>query len=395
MTSDELLRLPLARPHGLAIPPRLRALQAEAPIHRVITPAGDQAWLVVGHAAVKQLFADRRLGSAHPDPESAPRVSHSAWLGGPSGVYETEEVDHERARGLIQPYFSAKRVRELRPRVEELVDGLLDEFEAAARPADLHALVSFPLPTLAICELLGVPAEDHRLIRTWSLGISDMADPAGSQAALGSLYAYMGELTKRKRVEPGEDLTSTLCAAENGTLEDDYVTALTMMMVFAGHEATIPMIDLGVLLILANPDQHRALLADPSLLPTALDEVLRIAPHSEGWAPRYAKTDLEVAGVTIRAGELVLLERPGADRDATVHPDPDTFDIRRAPNPHLAFGYGHHYCMGAPLARLQLEILFSRLVPRFPGLRPAIPIETMPARRDKLTAGFEEVLVCW
>jgi cytochrome P450 len=395
MTSEELPRLPLTRPHGLAIPPRLRELQAEAPVHRVITPAGDEAWLVVGHAAVKQLFADRRLGGAHPDPERAPRVSHSAWLGGPSGVYETEEADHARVRGLVQPYFSPKRMRELRPHIEELVDGLLDEFEAAPQPADLHALVAFPLPTLAICELLGVPVEDHRLIRRWSLGISDMEDLEGSQAALGSLYAYMGELTKRKRVEPGEDMTSTLCAAENGTLDDDYVTNLVMMMVFAGHEATIPMIDLGVLLLLANPEQHRELLADPSLLPTTLDEILRIAPHSQGWAPRYAKTDLEVGGVTIRAGELVLLERPGADRDATVHPDPDTFDIRRTPNPHLAFGYGHHYCMGAPLARVQLEVLFSRLLARFPGLRPAVPIETMPMRQGKLTAGFEEVLVCW
>ena len=395
MTTGELPRLPLARPHGLAIPPRLRELQAEAPIHRVTTPTGDQAWLVVGHAAVKQLFADRRLGSAHPHPESAPRANNAAWFGGPSGVYETEEVDHARVRGLIQPYFSPKRMRKLLPHIEELVDGLLDDLEASAQPADLHALVSFPLPTLVICELLGVPVEDHRLMREWSLGISDMVDLEGSNAALGSLYAYMGELTKRKRVAPGEDLTSTLCAAENGTLDDDYVTRLTMMMVFAGHEATIPMIDLGVLLLLAHPEQHHALLAAPSLLPTALDEILRIAPHSEGWALRYAKTDFTVSGVTIRAGELVLLERPCADRDATVHPNPDTFDIRRAPNPHLAFGHGRRYCMGAPLARLQLETLFFRLLRRFPELRPAIPVEEMPARKGKLTAGFDEVLVCW
>lgn len=395
MSTAELPRLPFECPHGLTVPPRYKEMQAQAPIHRVRTPAGDEAWLALGHKVVKQLFADRRLGYSHPDPENAPRASDSVWFGGPSGVYETEEKDHAYQRGLIQPYFSPKRMRKLRPRLEALTDELLDELAASEQPADLHAIISFPLPALVICELLGVPAEDHGLIRTWSQGISDMTDEDRSQASLAQLRTYMRTLTEKKRANPGDDLTSTLCLAENGELDDDYITRQTMMMVFAGHEATIPMIDLGVLLLLTHPEQHRALLEDPSLLPTALDEILRASPHSVGWAPRYAKEDFEVEGVTIRAGELVLLERPGADRDATVHPSPDTFDIRRAPNPHIAFGQGDHYCMGAPLARLQLEILFSRLLPRFPGLRPAVPVEELPARRGSLTAGFHEVPVMW
>lgn len=395
MTTDELPKLPFGCPHGLAVPPRYGEMRDKAPIHRVRTPAGDAAWLALGHSVVKQLMADRRLGYAHPDPDNAPRVSDSVWFGGPSGVYETEEADHTKQRSLIQPYFSPKRMRMLRPRLEELTDQLLDELEATPQPADLHSIISFPLPALVICELLGVPTEDHGLIRELSLGISDMTDGEQSQSSLASLYGYMSELTKKKRKEPGDDLTSTLCKAEGGSLDDDYITRQSMMMVFAGHEATIPMIDIGVALLLSNPEQHRELLQDMSLLPSALDEILRIAPHSEGWAPRYAKQDIEVAGVQIRAGELVLLERPGADRDGSVHPDPDTFNIRRSPNPHIAFGQGDHYCMGAPLARLQLEILFSRLLPRFPSLRAAVPVEEMPARRGKLTAGFHEVLVAW
>ncbi|CAL9653405.1 Pentalenolactone synthase [Streptomyces sp. enrichment culture] len=395
MTTDELPELPFACPHGLTVPPRYAEMRAQAPIHRVITPAGDEAWLALGHKVVKQLFADRRLGYSHPDPENAPRASDSVWFGGPSGVYETEEADHAKQRRLIQPYFSPKRMRTLRPRLEELTDQLLDELEASPQPADLHAIVSFPLPALMICELLGVPTEDHQLIRRISLGISDMTDGEHSQASLGELYAYMSELTRKKRKEPGEDLTSVLCLAEGGTLDDEYITRQAMMMVFAGHEATIPMIDIGVLMLLAHPEAHRELLDDMSLLPTALDEILRIAPHSEGWAPRYAKQDLDIGGVRVKAGELVLLDRPSADRDSEVHPDPETFDIRRSPNPHIAFGQGDHYCMGAPLARLQLEILFSRLLPRFPGLRPAVPIEEMPARKGKLTAGFQQVLVTW
>ncbi|MFE0802401.1 cytochrome P450 [Streptomyces sp. NPDC058812] len=395
MTTDELPELPFACPHALTVPPRYAELREQAPIHRVITPAGDEAWLALGHKVVKQLMADRRLGYSHPDPDSAPRASDSVWFGGPSGVYETEEADHAKQRRLIQPYFSPKRMRTLRPRLEELTDQLLDQLEASPQPADLHAIVSFPLPALMICELLGVPTEDHQLIRRISLGISDMTDAEHSQASLGELYAYMSELTRKKRKEPGEDLTSTLCLAEGGTLDDDYVTRQAMMMVFAGHEATIPMIDIGVLLLLAHPEAHRELLDDMTLLPSALDEILRIAPHSEGWSPRYAKQDLDIGGVRVKAGELVLLDRPSADHDGEVHPDPETFDIRRSPNPHIAFGQGDHYCMGAPLARLQLEILFSRLLPRFPGLRPAVPIEEMPARKGKLTAGFEQVLVTW
>ncbi|WND33511.1 cytochrome P450 [Streptomyces sp. BB1-1-1] len=395
MTTDELPELPFACPHALTVPPRYAELREQAPLHRVITPAGDEAWLALGHKVVKQLMADRRLGYSHPDPDNAPRASDSVWFGGPSGVYETEEADHAKQRRLIQPYFSPKRMRTLRPRLEELTDRLLDQLEASPQPADLHAIVSFPLPALMICELLGVPTEDHQLIRRVSLGISDMTDGEHSQASLGELYAYMSELTRKKRKEPGEDLTSTLCLAEGGTLDDEYITRQAMMMVFAGHEATIPMIDIGVLMLLAHPEAHHELLDDMTLLPSALDEILRIAPHSEGWAPRYAKQDLDIGGVRVKAGELVLLDRPSADHDGEVHPDPETFDIRRSPNPHIAFGQGDHYCMGAPLARLQLEILFSRLLPRFPGLRPALPIEEMPARKGKLTAGFEQVLVTW
>jgi cytochrome P450 len=394
-SSDGLPRLPFGRPDGLSIPPRVRELLAKGPIHRVLTPAGDEAWFAIGHDVVKRLFADKRLGRAHADPANAPRVSDAAWLGGPAGNYDTEEAEHTRMRDLLQPYFSPKRMRIMRPRLEALVDGLLDELERSPRPADLHDIVSFPLPALVICELLGVPVNDRAQIRDWSDGISDMSDQDRSTAALGSLYVYMHDLTKLKRTQSGDDLISILCAAENGSLDDDYITQQAMMMVFAGHETTVTSIDLGVLLLLSNPDQHEALVADTGLVSTAVDEILRASAHAEAWALRYARQDLHIAGVEIHAGDCVLLERPGADRDGSVHPDPDSFDIQRNPNPHLAFGYGNHYCMGAPLARLELEVLFSRLIPRFPALRPAVPIDQMPIRKGLLTAGFHQVLVTW
>lgn len=396
-TSAELPRLPFARPDGLSIPPRVRELRKQGPIHRVITPAGDEAWFAIGHDVVKQLFADKRLGRAHPTPEEAPRVSDSAWLGGPAGNYETEEADHTRMRDLLQPYFSPKRMRTIRPRIEALVDELLDELAATAQPANLHEVLAFPLPALVICEMLGVPPEDRSRIREWSDGISDMADQERSGTSLAALYDYMHKLTCRKRQngEFGDDLISVLCAAEDGSLDDEHITYLAMMTVFAGHETTVTSIDLGVLLLLTNPAQHRALLEDPGLVPGAVDEILRASAHAEAWALRYAREDIDIAGVTIRSGECVLLERPGADRDGEVHARPDEFDICRSPNPHLAFGYGPRYCMGAPLARLELEVLFSRLIPRFPEMRPAVPVEEMTIRRGLLTAGFHELPVNW
>ncbi|MFE0802400.1 cytochrome P450 [Streptomyces sp. NPDC058812] len=396
-SSAELPRLPFARPDGLSIPPRVHELRKDGPLHRVLTPAGDEAWFAVGHDVVKQLFADKRLGRAHPNPEEAARVSDSAWLGGPAGNYETEETDHTRMRDLLQPYFSPRRMRTLRPRIEVLVDDLLDEMEDVGQPANLHELVAFPLPALVICEMLGVPAEDRSLIREWSDGISDMADQRRSSASLAALYDYMSRLTGKKREsgDPGDDLIAVLCAAEGGTLDDDYITYLAMMTVFAGHETTVTSIDLGVLLLLTNPAQHQALLDDIDLVPSAVDEILRASAHAEAWALRYAREDIDIAGMTIRAGDCVLLERPGADRDESAHVRPDEFDVRRSPNPHLAFGYGPRYCMGAPLARLELEVLFSRLVPRFPRLRPAVPVEEMTIRRGLLTAGFHEVPVNW
>lgn len=394
-TSAELPRLPFARPDGLSIPPEIHRLRGQGPLHRVRTPAGDEAWFAIGHDVVKQLFSDKRLGRTHPDPANAPRVSNAAWLGGPAGNFDTEEADHTRMRDLLQPYFSPKRMRRMRPRIEGLVDGLLDELARRPRPADLHEAVSFPLPALVICEMLGVPADDRSQIREWSDGISDMQDEKRSGASLVALYDYMHQLTALKRGRPADDLISVLCAAREGTLADEHITQLAMMTLFAGHETTVTSIDLGVLLLVTDSGQHQALLEDPGLVPSAVDEILRASAHAEAWALRYAREDVTIAGTLIRAGECVLLERPGADRDGSVHPCPDTFDIRRHPNPHLAFGYGPRYCLGAPLARMELEVLFERLVPRFPHLRPAVPVEEMTTRRGLLTAGFQGVPVTW
>jgi len=393
--SSRLPALPFEQPDVLTVPPLLRRLQAERPITRVRTQAGDEAWHVARYAELKQLLGDSRLGRSHPDPEHAPRISDSILFGGPAENYETEATDHARMRVLLTPYFSARRMEALRPRVEALVDQLLAELAAMTPPVDLHEALSFPLPVLVICELLGVPYEDRAQFRVWSQGMADLHDRQRADAALTSLIGYMGELVTRKRAHPGDDVISGLCAAEDGTIDNDYVSFLGAVLLFAGHETTVVRIDLGTLLLLSNPDQRVALLRDPSLLPSAVEEILRASATGGGGLPRYPRADIEIGGVTLEAGDAVMLDIGAANHDERAFDDPGRFDVARQPNPHLAFGYGPRFCIGAPLARLELQAVFERLIPRFPTLRLAVPVDQLRTRRDLLTGGLAELPVTW
>jgi len=387
-----LPRLPFDRPHALAVPPMVRALQREAAIARVRTPAGDDAWYVTRHAEVRQLLGDARLGRSHPEPQSAPRVSDSIWCGGPVDRYDTEAADHARTRALLAPCFSARRMEALRPRVEALVDELLDAM-AGAPPADLHEALSFPLPALVICELLGVPAGDRELFRAWSRDIAGLHDRARASASLADLNGYMDRLVARRRARPRDDVVSELCAA--GGLDDGEVARLAAVLLFAGHETTAVRIDLGVALLLVHPEQWATLRRDPTLLESASEEVLRASGTGGAGVPRYARCDVEIGGVTVRAGDAVLLDRGAANHDERVFADPDRFDVTRRPNPHLAFGHGSRFCAGAPLAKIELRAALGRLAARLPTLRLAVPPERLRARDDALTGGLAELPVTW
>ena len=395
MAADQVPAMPFQQPGLLVISPQVRELQARSPIARVQTPVGDQAWMVVRHAELKQLFGDARLGRSHPDPKHAARISDSILFGGATDNYETEHADHVRMRALLTPFFSAKRMQALRPRVEALADQLFDEMAGSTPPLDLHEALSFPLPVLVICELLGVPYDDRAQFRVWTQGMANLHDRQRASQALGSLFAYMRELVTRKRVHPGDDVISSLCATEGGALDDAYIAFLAAVLLFAGHETTVVRIDVGTLLLITNPDQREALLDDPSLLPTAVEEILRLSDTGGSGVPRYARADIEFAGVTIRVGDAVVLNGGAGNHDERVFADPDRFNIAREPNQHLTFGYGPHFCIGAPLARIELQAVFARLIPRFPRLRLAVPLEQLRVRRDLLTGGLTGLPVVW
>jgi cytochrome P450 len=395
-TSNNLPHLPFPRPGVLDIAPLYRTLQASAPITPVRTPAGDVAWLVTGYAEVKALFADPRLGRSHPDPQHAARISHAAFLGGPMGNAATEAADHTRMRRLLTPAFSARRMHALRAHVADLVETLLDQLAEQTPPADLHEALSFPLPALVICELLGVPYAERDQFRGWSAGAANVTDREAATAALGQLVSYMHRLIAHKRAHPGQDVISDLLTTQDQWhYGDDQIAGLAAMLLFAGHETTVTRIDYGTLLLLTHPDQRAALHRDPELVAAAVEEILRVAAPTSGGVPRYAHEDIDIGGVTIRTGDAVLLSGVVANRDPATFADPDRFDITRTPNPHLSFGHGPRFCIGAGLARLELHAVFTALPQRLPTLELAVPLDQLQLRGDLITGGLTALPVTW
>lgn len=396
VTADELPRLPFPRDDVLDLAPLYRDLQQRAPISPVRTPAGDVAWLVTGYAEARALFGDDRLGRSHPEPGSAARISGSVIFGGPSSDSpETERDNHTRMRRLLAPAFSARRMGLLRDHVAELVAASLDELAAAGPGADLHAVLSFPLPVLVICELLGVPYDDRDRFAGWSEGLSRLDDREHAQASAAQLFAYVRELIDRKDTEPGEDVLTDFARFGGDHEQRSGLAGLGAALLFAGHETTVGRIDVGTLLLLDRPGEWAALAADPDRVGDAVEEVLRLAqPGGGGGIPRYAHADIDIAGVHIPTGDAVLLAPGAANRDPREFTDPDAFDARRRPA-HLAFGYGPYFCVGASLARVELTEVFRALPARFPELRVAVPRTELQVRTDVLTGGLRALPVTW
>ena len=395
---ESLPALPFDSPTILEVAPLFRELQDTNPVCRVRTPAGDQAWLVLGHENVRALLANADLGRSHPDPENAARFTDSAIIGRPlSSDPERDRTDHARQRMVMNRSFSLRRMEALRPRVQGLVDDLLDDLSRRTPPVDLHEAFSFPLPALVISELLGVPAEDRNDFRRWSEQAGAMTGRAAAAAALERLQRYMRVLIARKRERPAEDVISDLVHARDveGRLDENEVVKMAAGLLFAGHETTVTRIDMGALLLLVHQDQLALLHADPSLVTRAVEEIMRVSVSPTGVIPRYALADIEIGGVTIPAGELVLVGLNAANRDGRVFADPDRFDITRDRNPHVAFGHGYRFCLGAPLARVELQSAIGTLFQRFPTLRLAVPLEEIRMKSHLLTGGLEALPVTW
>jgi pentalenolactone synthase len=396
-TANEPPALPFERPNVLDLAPLYRALQAEHPIARVRTPAGDAAWLVTGYPQVRALLADEALRVAHPEPKRAPRLSDTFFFGGPVGNHETERADRARMRRVLAPTFMVKRMNALRPRVQAHVDELLQRLAGLAPPVDLHEELSFPFGFGVICGLLGVPDDDRTRLREWTDQSMNIWGHRVAVAGFMQVHGYMRELLQRRRSDPREDVISDLLGAQHddNRLSEASMLELCMALLFAGHEPTVSRIDLGTLLLLTHPDQREALREDPSLVHGAVEEILRMSAPGLGVLIRYASEAVAIDGVTIRAGEMVLLSTETANRDDRVIADPDRFDIRRPQNPHLAFGYGERFCPGAALARVELQAVFGTLFQRLPTLRLAVPLDELRLRPHTPLGGLQDLPVTW
>jgi cytochrome P450 len=361
-------------------------LREHTPVHRTRLPSGVDAWLVTRYADARQALADQRLSKnpAHHD-DSAHAKGKTGIPGERKAELTThllniDPPDHTRLRRLVSKAFTPRRVAEFAPRVQELTDSLIDGF-ADRGSADLIHEFAFPLPIYAICDMLGVPREDQDDLRDWAgMMIRHGKGPRGGVArSVRRIRGYLADLIPRKRGDLGDDLISGLIrASDHGEhLTEDEAAAMCFVLLFAGFETTINLIGNGTHALLRHPEERRLLQdaladGDDRLLATAVEELLRYDGPVELATWRYATQPLEIGGTAISRGEPVLIVLAAADRDPARFLTPDALDLTRRDNAHLGYGHGIHYCLGAPLARLEGHTALATLLRRLPDLRLAV-----------------------
>jgi cytochrome P450 len=390
-----ILDYPMPRTDPLLPPPAYAELRNGPPV-QVRLPNGKEAWLLTRHADIRTALADPRLSSDFLQPQF-PALNPVPPVAGAFSFFRMDAPEHTRLRRMVTAEFTPRQVRGLRPAIEELADSLIDAMTAGPAPADLVDKLALPLPSLVIATKLGVPAEDHALFQRTSRVISSSdATVDQATAAFVELTGCIDRLADLKSTRPQDDLLSRLVAAEaQGELTRAELVTMVALILFAGHETTANQIALSVTYLLRDPDQLAAIRADPSLLTGAVEELLRFASIKQHDLIRVAAADVEIAGIRIAAGQGVIAAMPSGNHDELAFPDPDRIDIRRETRGHLAFGHGAHACLGAALARAEIEIALSRLFTRLPGLRMAAEVEDLPFRHSMLIYGMNSLPVTW
>ncbi|MFE5586501.1 cytochrome P450 [Kitasatospora sp. NPDC056531] len=388
---DPTVKSLIADPYGAYV-----KLRAEAPVRRIVGPDGLPVWLVTRYPDVRQALADPRLAldKAHAAPGNYKGFSLPPALD--ANLLNMDPPDHTRVRRLVSRAFTPRRVAALRAPIERVAEQLLDTIEPLGR-TDLLANYAAPLPITVICDLLGVPEDDRLDFRSWTdtLITPDPARPEQTRAAVKSMLGFFTGLIERKRTEPADDLLSDLITVrdEQDRLSEDELTSLAFLILFAGYENTVHLIANAVLALLTHPEQLAALRAEPELIASAVEEFARF----DGPAPlsirRFPREDVTIGDVTVPAGETVLLSVASANRDPEQFTDPDRLDLRRSENGHLALGHGIHYCLGAPLARMETSLALTALLRRFPDLALDVPVGQLRHRPTMRARGLLELPV--
>ncbi|CAM4233021.1 cytochrome P450 [Kibdelosporangium persicum] len=373
-------------------------LTEQAPLHRVELHDGKLGWLVTRHTEARALLSDSRLSADRTNP-NFPLISArgAAVRSQPPAFIGMDEPEHGHYRRMTIPDFTAKRINGLRPRIEEIATQAADQLNAAGSPADLVVNYAVPIPSLVICEILGVPYSDHEFFEDASRRLMRAADEHEVAAPRAELLAYLDSLIDTALQRPMPGLIGRLAGDQltRGELSRELLIGIALLLLVAGHETTASMITLGTVILLEHPDRLAELRADRGVAPDLVEELLRYASVADTAGARVATADIDIAGQRIRAGEGVLIPNGPANFDPALFPDPDEFDIRRGSRNHNAFGYGVHQCLGQNLARLELQIALPLLFERFPTLRLETPASQLrPARADTIQS-IDELIVAW
>ncbi|MDT0319780.1 cytochrome P450 [Streptomyces millisiae] len=396
-TSSEVRSYPFEM-HDIGISPLYARLRAEEPLSRVALPYGEPAWLATRHADVKLVLTDPRFSRAIAQGLDQPRLRRESTGDGIMGM---DPPDHTRLRRLAGKAFTARRVERMRSSIRELSHRLIDRMEAAGRPADLVEDFATPLPVTVICDLLGVPVEDHHVFREWTAGLTDDSTARGDvlYEVGGKLEEYMAGLVARRRAEPTDDLLGALVyARDNGDrlTEDELISIAGAGLLTGGVETVSSALPSFVFTLLTHPEQLARLRREPELLPRAVEELLRYVPiNTAAMFARYALEDVTFGDTLVRAGDPVLAALHAANRDPEIFEDPERLDLTREHNPHVTFGHGPHHCIGAQLARLELQEALKALLERFPELRLAEGPEGVAWKYGVIVRGPSRLHISW
>ncbi|GAA2273807.1 cytochrome P450 [Kitasatospora cystarginea] len=388
---------PFPRPTALGIPEQIAGVHDD-PLLPVVLPSGDEAVLLTRYRDVRQVLTDDRLSRNLSRPDAARISRNNSMFQDPR--INPDPPEHTRVRSLVAKAFTATRVKKLEPQIHAIADELIDDMERTGGPVDLNEALAFPLPVRVICRLLGVPDEDVALFRHWTATFLSVSQfPAEEiKKSMADMSRYIAAHIEARRQDPGGDLVSAMIRAhdEEGRLSEYELQWWCRLLLLVGYETTATQLGGGVAMLLSHPDQLSLLREDPSLLPSAIEELLRwkIVGSSVSML-RYATDDIELENCTIKKGMSVIPAADCANQDPGQFPDPLSFDITRSENAHLTFSLGPHFCIGAALARAELRIATEALLNRFPTLRLAVPATDLKRIEGALLEGFTAIPVTW
>jgi cytochrome P450 len=391
--------------NGFDPAPELAELREGKGVTRIRTAFGMDAWIVTRFADVREVlsdparFSNSRLRDVSRPPGFPPLSPEERSRQIAGNLLAADPPEHTRLRRMLTPEFTVRRMRTLEPRIRDIVDEHLDAMERHGPPADLVAEFALPVPSLVICELLGVPYADRAAFQERSNRQLDLRLPVEDRLRAGrESRAYMAELVARAQADPGEDMLGMLVREHGDDLSTDELVGIASLLLIAGHETTANQINMSLVALCRHPDELARLRDDPETIPGAIEEFMRFV-QINGAAniplARVTKEEVRLGGITIPAGEVMLPLMNAANRDPAAFTDPDRLDVTRAPKNHLGFGAGAHHCLGAQLARMELQETFRGLLGRLPGLRMAMPLEEIEFKPDQTIASMRQLLVTW